>query len=208
MPKTRRRRAEHYVWFDAEYSSLEIEDAALLQVAALVTDSSLRRVLPVEQDVRLIIRPPEGAKLSPWVEQHLPGLVQACRSEAAVSVGEADERLAAYIDAAVGQPEQEDHRPLLAGNSVHFDWWLVRRFLPRFLGRLNYRHLDVSAFKIEWKRLHSEDSFNKEDPSMISMYFPEAFLPDSGARHDAYFDVQGSIAELEFYRRYFFHQQT
>ena len=31
-----------YVWFDAEFSSLELERAALLQVAAVVTDAQLR----------------------------------------------------------------------------------------------------------------------------------------------------------------------
>jgi oligoribonuclease len=197
----------YYVWFDAEYSTVDIEEAVLLQVAAVITDSSLKRVSPWEKDVRLIIRPPEGARLSPWVEEHLPGLVTACRSEEAVGVGDADDRLAAYVDEVVGtQREKDDDRPLLAGNSIHFDWWLARRFLPRFVSRLHYRHVDVSALKAEWKRLHPKDSFNKEDPKTIAMYFPEAFLPDSGARHDAYYDAQASIAELEFYRRYLFSQ--
>jgi oligoribonuclease (3'-5' exoribonuclease) len=192
------------VWFDAEYSSIDLEEASLLQVAALITDSSLRRILPREQDVRLIVRPPEGAGFSPWVKANLGDLVSACRTEQAVDVADADDRLAAYVDAVVGaRAAKEENRPLLAGNSIHFDWWLIRRFLPRFLGRLNYRHLDVSAFKVEWRRIHPKDSFNKDDPNMIKMYFPDAFLPDSGV-HDAYYDAQASIAELEFYRRYLF----
>jgi oligoribonuclease (3'-5' exoribonuclease) len=40
---------------------------------------------------------------------------------------------------------------------------------------------------------------------MIRRYFPEAVLPDSFSRHDAYYDVQASIAELAFYRRHLFH---
>ena len=194
-----------YVWFDTEYSHVEVETAELLQVAALVTDTSLRRVLPQEHDVRLIIRPPEGAKFSPWVEQNLPDLVRACRSAEAVDVAEADDRLAGYVDAAVGLPaEREDHRPVLAGNSIHFDWWLIRRFLPRFLSRLHYRQLDVSAFKLEWKRLHPDKRFQKENPEIMRTYFPEAALTASGSRHDAYYDLQASIAELAFYRRHLF----
>ncbi len=205
MARQTLRAPEHYVWFDAEYSSVEVDQAVLLQVAALVTDSSLRRVLPQEQDVRLVIRPPKGATLSPWVEQNLPALVRACRTEEAVDVKEADDRLAAYVDASVGTPAEDgDHRPVLAGNSIHFDWWLIRRFLPHFLGRLHYRHLDVSAFKIEWQRLHPKEKFSKTDSNTISTYFPEAFLADSGIRHDAYYDVQASIAELGFYRQHFF----
>ena len=194
-----------YVWFDTEYSHVEVETAVLLQVAALVTDTSLRRVLPQEHDVRLIIRPPEGTKFSLWVKHHLPDLVRACQSAEAVDVAEADDRLAGYVDAAVGLPaEREDHRPVLAGNSIHFDWWLIRRFLPRFLSRLHYRQLDVSAFKLEWKRLHPDKRFQKENPEIMRTYFPEAALTASGSRHDAYYDLQASIAELAFYRRHLF----
>ncbi len=206
MARIKRKAPEHYVWFDSEYSSVEIEEAVLLQVAALVTDSSLRRVLPRDADVRLIIRPPDGTTLSPWVEQNLSRLVRAARSEESVSVDEADSRLAAYVDAGLGRAStEEENAPLLAGNSIHFDWWLIRRFLPRFLRRLHYRHLDVSAFEAEWKRLHPRSSFNKKDPNVILTYFPDAFLPEeSGTRHDAYYDVQASIAQLAFYRRHFF----
>lgn len=192
-----------YVWFDTEYSNLELETACLLQVAALITDTSLRRVLPKECDVRLAIRLPDGEMLSPWVEQSLPDLVKACRSPEAVDIDEADMCLAGYVDAAAGLPaEREDQRPVLAGNSVHGDWWLVRRFLPRFLSRLHYRHLDVTAFKLEWKRLHPDTEFEKENPEIIRLHFPEAVLPVSDSRHDAYYDLQSSIAELAFYRCY------
>jgi oligoribonuclease len=174
-------------------------------VAALVTDTSLRRVLPPEQDVRLTVRVPAGETLSPWVKEHLPDLVTASRSSEAVDIEAADERLAAYVDAVVGSPaERENQRPVLAGNSIHADWWLLRRFLPRFLDRLHYRHLDVTAFKLEWKYLHPEKEFEKENPEIIGRYFPQAVLPASGGRHDAYYDLQASIAELAFYRRFLF----
>jgi oligoribonuclease len=192
-----------YVWFDTEYSTLELETAQLLQVAALITDTSLRRVLPAEQDVRLTIRVTPGETLSPWVEQHLPDLVKACRSTEAVDSAVADEHLASYVDAVAGFPvEKKDQRPVLAGNSIHADWWLIRRFLPCFLSRLHYRHLDVTAFKLEWKHLHPDIAFDKENPDIIRKYFPEAVLPGSGALHEAYYDLQASIAELAFYRRF------
>lgn len=192
---------DFYVWFDTEYSDLELEKARLLQVAGLITDTSLRRVVPPEYDIVLPIRLAAGEKLSPWVEDNIPDLVRACRSGLAVDIAEADNRLAAYVDALVGPPaEREDQRPVLAGNSIHADWWLIRRFLPRFLGRLHYRHLDVTAFKLEWKRLYSDKEFAKEDQEIIRGYFPEAVLPVSGTRHDAYYDLQASIAEMAFYR--------
>jgi oligoribonuclease len=196
---------QYYVWFDTEYSTLDLETALLLQVAALITDTSLHRVLPPEQDVRLTIKVPADEILSPWVEQHLPDLLKTCRSSEAVNRDVADERLASYVDAVTGFPAgREDQRPVLAGNSIHSDWWLIRRFLPCFLSRLHYRHLDVTAFKLEWRHIHPDEEFEKGNPEVIRRYFPEAILPGSGARHDAYYDLQASIAELAFYRRFLF----
>jgi oligoribonuclease len=193
-----------YVWFDTEYSDLDLETASLLQVAVLITDRALRRVLPPEEDVRLTIRLAEGQTLSPWVEENLPDLAQACRSPEAVMLAQADEQLAAYVDKVVGSPkEKENQRPILAGNSIHSDWWMIRRFLPLFRRRLHYRHLDVTAFKLEWQYIHPEDEFDKEKPELIQQYFPEARLVSEG-RHDAYYDVQASIAELAFYRQVLF----
>lgn len=196
-----------YVWFDTEYSSLELETASLLQVAAIITDTTLRRILTQERDLRLTIKFPDGETLSPWVEQNLPELVRACRSSEAIDIAEADFRLASYIDDVAGPPaEIEKKRPVLAGNSIHEDRVLIRRFLPRFLSRLNYRHLDVTTMKLEWKLLRSEREFDKGNPDMIRYYFPDAVLPASFSRHDAYYDVQASIAELAFYRRHLFRQ--
>lgn len=197
---------KYLVWFDTEYSGLDLEKASLLQVSALITDMSLRRVLPQEMDIRIAIRLTDDVALGPWVEQNLPDLVLACRSSSAMECDEADRRLADYIDAAAGPPaERENMRPLLAGNSVHADWWLAMRFLPRFINRLHYRHMDVTVLKIEWGRLNPDLEFEKEDPENIRRYFPEARLFPAGIRHDAYYDIQASIAELAFYRQHLLH---
>jgi oligoribonuclease (3'-5' exoribonuclease) len=198
-----------YVWFDTEYSTLELEDAWILQVAAIITDGDLRRILPSEQDIRLAIRLPEDRVLSPWVELNLRDLVEKCRSFEAVDIAEADDLLAAYVDSAAGAvAEREDLRPVLAGNSVHADWWLARRFLPQFTRRLNYRHLDVTALNLEWKRHGTDTGFEKEKPEDVRRYFPEAVLLPSRTRHDAYYDIQASIAELAFYRSHLLRYQN
>ncbi len=196
-----------YIWFDTEYSDLDLETAVPLQVAAIITDTSLRRVLPRERDVSLAIRLSSGIAVSAWVEQGLPDLLKVCRSSAAVDISEADTLLSAYVDAAQGAPkDRKGEGPILAGNSIHADWWLARRFLPRFLGRLNYRLLDVTAFKLEWKRLHPDTEFQKENREMIRAYFPEATL-NPGGRHDARYDVEASIAEMGFYRKHLLRQE-
>ncbi len=191
-----------YVWFDTEFTSLDLEKACLLQVAALITDSDLQRVLPPEKDLSLNIMLAPGMEVSEWVEENLSDLLKKCRSPQAVEISEADRLLAAYVDEAAGSPaEKENGRPVLAGNSVHMDWMLARRFLPLFSGRLHYRHLDVTSFKIEWQRLHPGTDLEKDEKEFILRHFPGAVLTEAEARHSAYFDVQASIAELSFYRK-------
>jgi len=190
------------VWFDTEYSDLNLDRARLLQVAMVVTDGRLRRVGPAESDIRLTIRLPRGARLSPWVREHLAPLIARCRSAEAVSVAAADRRLAEALTSALGPiPANVSRRPVLAGNSVHADWWLARKFLPRFHDLLHYRQMDVTALKLEWLRRNPAFDFEKESGAIVRRYFPGALTgPDE--RHDAYYDAQASAAELAFYRKH------
>lgn len=191
-----------YLWFDAEFTSLDPDQARLLQVAMLVTDTGLRRLTAAERDVNLCIRLEPGVAVSQWVEEHLAGLLRKCRSGAAVPVEEADRRLAGLVDEAVG-PAAEDmtRRPVLAGNSVHMDMVLVRRFLPEFARRLHYRVLDVSTMKILWKDWAFGAEFDKDQAELIERYAPEGLRPPTGAEHDAYYDIHASLAELNYYRQ-------
>ena len=191
-----------YLWFDTEYSNLDLEQAVLLQVALVITDAQCRRLAPASEDLNLTVRLPRGRKISPWVEENIPSLVQACRSPAALPVAQVDERLAAYVARTVTVPGGEyKRRPILAGNSVHSDWFLARRFLPKFSALLHYRHLDVTALKLQWQDWFKGEEFEKDDPARLREFFPEAVLGDSDQRHDAYYDAQASIAELNFYRK-------
>ena len=82
--------SRYYVWFDSEFSSLDMERSRLLQVAMVVTDHSLQRVAGSDKDVNLCIELPEGERCDPWVEENLAALLAKCRSTDAVSVEEAD----------------------------------------------------------------------------------------------------------------------
>lgn len=189
-----------YVWFDAEFTSLELESARLLQVAVILTDTKLQRMAPPEKDLNLCIRLEAGEAISPWVEENLPSLVEQCRSDVAVSIEEADAQIAALIDAYVPNATGEmNARPLLAGNSVHNDWFLLRRFLPKFGQHLHYRLLDVSTIKVQWMDWVGQPPFDKEDPDLLNRYFPGGGITEANA-HDALFDIKASIAELAFYR--------
>lgn len=197
-----RKASTAYVWFDTEFSSLELDEAQLLQVAVMLTDKNLKRITPPEEDLNFYIRLSDTVPLSAWVEKNLPDLVKKCRSREAVSLSEVDEKLTAFIDRWCDTPTKTiQKRPLMAGNSVHTDWILARKFLPVFTSRLHYRLLDVSALKIQWLDLTEGDEFSKDDPKTVKKYFPEADLRRL-RQHDAYYDIIASAAELAYYRQH------
>ena len=190
-----------YLWFDAEFTSLRLETAEVLQVALVATDADLHRLELPETDLRLFIRVQDPDAISPWVLENIPHIVAGSRSEQAVDAIEADRLMCDYVDRIFGPaPERISLRPLLAGNSVHNDWFMARRFFPGLLSRAHYRLLDVSGFKTQWETWFRMPSFDKENPTLLKEWFPGLSLPEGAKEHDAYFDVQASIAEMAFYR--------
>lgn len=194
-----------YLWFDCEFTSLEPDEAQLLQVALLVTGVHLERMTTPEDDVALPVALDAAAPVSEWVAQNLGELVARCRSDEGVPIAEVDSRLASLVDQVLGSPASEiGDRPVLAGNTVHADMQMVQRFLPQFAGRLHYRLLDVSALKVVWNDWRPGAAFDKEDTETIARYLPSSITMPQGAAHDAYYDIHASIAELNYYRQRLF----
>lgn len=192
-----------YVWFDTEYTSLDLDNACLLQVAAFATDTKLKRLAPPEEDINFYVKLDPHTELSGWIQKNLPKLVEKCRSDEALSVQEIDQKLTAYVDKWAGTPMKTiQRRPVMAGNSVHNDWFLARKFLPNFVSRLHYRIQDVSSLKLEWF-IRDGEEFDKENPQLVTKYFPEADISKL-RQHDAYFDIVASAAELDYYRHKLF----
>jgi len=191
-----------YFWFDAEFSSLELEEAQLLQVSMLATDASLKRLLPAEDDVNLFIKLEDEEALSPWVKEHIPQIIAQAKSDTAVSVESADAALTEYINKICGGYQKSfDKRGVLAGNSIHNDWAIARRLLPELTRHVHYRLLDVSMLKTLFIDTGGDENLvNKDDDNFLKTWFPEANLPEGGKAHDAYYDIQASIAELAFYK--------
>ena len=197
-------RTPAYLWFDAEFTSLELESAELLQVALMATNADLERLAPAETDLNLFIKIEDREGISPWVLENIPQIVDGCLSDMALDLEEVDNRLAQYVDEFVGGPfETVYDRPVLAGNSIHNDWFLARKHLPAFYSRLHYRILDVSTIKLQWQDCTQGPAFDKESHANIQKYFPHANLSDDMIQHDAYYDIHASIAELAFYRQHF-----
>jgi oligoribonuclease len=189
-----------YLWFDTEYTSLELERAQLLQVALVATDAGLKRLLPAERDINCLVRLDADEPCDPWVAKNLAALIARCRSDEAMVVADVERALLAYLDDALGpNPGSIKMRPPLAGNSLQGDWFLARRYLPGLIERAHYRVLDVSSWKVVWKNALGNFPFDKDNEPMVREYFPGEFN-SSAAQHDAHFDVLASIAEMNFYR--------
>lgn len=188
-----------YLWFDTEFTTLDLENARLLQVALIMTDSSLERIAGPEDDINLFVKLGTGVEPSGWVRENLSDLLEYCRSDSALPLDEINRRIAAWLEEHLGkQREDISDRPLLAGNSLCCDWYLARRFLPSLSEFTNYRILDVSGWKMHCSNAGWVKKFNKTDTELVRKYFPGE-LNGTGKCHDAYYDVQASIAEFNYY---------
>ena len=74
----------------------------------------------------------------------------------------------------------DDERVLLAGNSIHQDRKFIDNEWPRLSGRLHYRMLDVSAWKVVFEGRYGKKFAKPEE-------------------HRALADIRGSIMELKYY---------
>lgn len=175
---------DRMVWIDCEMTGLSLADDALIEVAALVTDSELN---VLGEGVDVVIRPPESALAS------MPEVVRAMHtasgllSELAdgVTLAEAEERVLEYVTTHV----PEAGKSPLCGNSVGTDRGFLARDMPRLESHLHYRVIDVSSVKELARRWYPRAYFNS---------------PEKTGNHRALADIRESIAELRYYREAIF----
>lgn len=191
------------VWFDTEYTTLELESAHLIQVAMVITDMAGRRIAAAEHDLVTPVRLPEDAFVSKFVEGELASQLKQARSGTAPTIEDVDQMLVQRLEELTGPcPEKVKERPILAGNTIHADWWMAKKFLPHFLERLHYRNLDVSVLKILWLESKRGPEFDKDNISLLQDHLPGWTLPSGAKKHDALYDVMASVAELNYYRQH------
>ena len=145
-------RSAIYCWFDTEYTDLDYNKAELLQVALIVTDEMLQPIgsrpegIPAEylrkDGFVAHIQPPPESRISKHVLQNYQELLNKCQRNG-ISLEDVDRYLARYLEQfPESNAERVRARPVLAGNSIHADFFLVRKYLPNFGAQLNYRLLD------------------------------------------------------------------
>lgn len=193
-------RTSYYLWFDTEFTTLDYDQAELMEVALVITDPDLHRI--ADKDFQAYVRLENPTALSPWVRENLPATVARCQEPLAQPVAAVEAALVAYLERWVGAvPAEIEKRPVLAGNSLQSDWLMARKYLPRFVRRLHYRFLDVTALKLLWGDYFAGPEFDKENATIVQKYCPVADIASGLKEHDALYDVFASIAELNYYRQ-------
>ena len=172
--------SDRIVWIDCEMTGLDIARDALIEVAAVVTDSELN---VLGEGIDVLIAPPAQAleQMDPFVRQmHTSsGLLEALAG--GMTLAAAQDAVLAHIRVLVPEPDKAP----LAGNSVGTDKMFLDRDMPELAGHLHYRIIDVSSFKEVARRWYPR------------IYFA---APVKNGGHRALADILESIDELRYYR--------
>jgi oligoribonuclease len=171
---------ERIVWIDCEMTGLDTANDALIEVAALVTDSELNIL---GDGVDVVIKPDDAAlaQMNDFVrDMHTrSGLLKEL--PAGKTLAEAEEAVMAYIRKWV----PDVRKAPLAGNSVGTDRVFLARDMPAVVEHLHYRVIDVSTIK-----------------ELARRWFARAYFqaPAKLGGHRALGDIKDSIDELRYYR--------
>lgn len=139
----------HLVWTDLETTGIDPRDpdAAVLEIASIVTDSELNAVGEVA-DFRVVIAwNGDRDRLHPAVvEMHTAnGLLDEAGDNAAVRHDAAERLWAGWLEAAAEAASAE--RLTLAGATPSFDMAWIEEHLPAARRHLHYRLFDVSTLR-------------------------------------------------------------
>jgi len=177
-------RNDKMVWIDCEMTGLDLGHDALVEVAALVTDSELN---VLGDGVDVVIKPPQEAlDTMPEVVRDMhtsSGLLTEL--ESGMTLAEAEAQVLAYVREFVPVARKAP----LAGNTVYVDRGFLNRDMRTLDEHLHYRLVDVSSIK-----------------ELVRRWFPRVYFnsPAKHGGHRALADIQESIEELKFYRQAIF----
>jgi len=175
-------KVERILWVDLEMTGLDPIEDRILEVAAIVTDWDFKEIATYEAAIKVGPRLVEkrmtkGPAADFW--NTIPATRDALikqNLEEGRSGRTIENELIEFLD----KHFDKDLPVLLGGNSIHMDRQFITREWGRLDARLNYRMLDVSAWKVVFN-----GKFNKKFSK------PEA--------HRALEDIRGSIEELKYY---------
>lgn len=171
------------IWIDLEMTGLKPESDTIIEIATLVTDSSLQLiaegpVLAIHQDDSTL------ARMDEWNQRQHGGSGLLARVRASsVSLAQAEEATLAFLAL-----HAEAGASPMCGNSICQDRRFMARLMPRLEAFFHYRNLDVSTVKELARRWAPQVA--------------ESFVKQGS--HLALDDIRESVRELQHYRERFF----
>ena len=174
-------KADNLVWIDLEMTGLDSQRDRIIEIATIVTDTSLAivaegPVLAIHQDVAALEAMDDWNKTT----HSGSGLLQRVRASQ-LDAAEAERRTLAFLEL-----HAERGASPMCGNSICQDRRFLAREMPALEKFFHYRNLDVSTLK-ELARRWAPDVFAGVKKTSV---------------HLALEDIRDSIRELEYYRRH------
>ena len=174
-------KADNLVWIDLEMTGLDSRRDRIIEIATIVTDTSLAivaegPVLAIHQEVAALEAMDDWNKTT----HSGSGLLQRVRASQ-LDAAEAERRTLAFLEL-----HAEHGASPMCGNSICQDRRFLAREMPALEKFFHYRNLDVSTLK-ELARRWAPDVFAGVKKTSV---------------HLALEDIRDSIRELEYYRRH------
>ena len=171
------------IWIDLEMTGLDTDNDKIIEIATIVTDDNLNilaegPVLAIHQS-NIILN-----AMDEWnTKQHgQSGLIERVR-RSKLSAQDAEQQTLEFLKKWVNPKSSP-----MCGNTICQDRRFMHRLMPELEQFFHYRNLDVSSVKELAKRWR---------PEIMSGL-------KKNASHLAMDDIRDSIAELKYYRQYFF----
>ena len=168
------------IWIDLEMTGLDTQNDEIIEIATIVTDSSLNIIA---EGPMLAIHQPDVILdgMDEWnTRQHTgSGLVKRVK-ESRVTMADAEQQTVEFLQQYV--PKRKSP---MCGNSICQDRRFLARQMPDLEDYFHYRNLDVSSVK---------EMVQRWSPDLLSGFSKQG-------KHLALDDIRDSIDELAYYRR-------